>query len=130
MDTSSSQSKPYSRGTLLKLCGFDLIAAASSSTLVSPFIAVVDRAIIENMNGKRSLGQGLIYGARLVLTRPHKFIASPQFQLVLGLYFSTYATANIVDTTTEYYGVDPKKTSIIKFIATTAANMGLCIYKD
>lgn len=82
------------------------------------------------MNGKRSLTQGLAYGARTVLTQPQKFLASRQFQLVLGLYFSTYATANIVDTTAEYYGVDPSKTSMIKFLATTTINMGLCIYKD
>ncbi|KAI8336587.1 hypothetical protein BC941DRAFT_353927 [Chlamydoabsidia padenii] len=130
MDPSKTYIKPYSQQTLGKLYGVDLLAAASSSALVSPFIAVVDRSIIENMNGKRSLSQGLVYGARMVLTRPHQFLVSRQFQLVLGLYFSTYATANIVDTTAEYYGVDPSKTSMLKFIATTTINMGLCIYKD
>ncbi|KAI8099519.1 uncharacterized protein BX664DRAFT_382050 [Halteromyces radiatus] len=124
------QNRPYSVQTLAKLYGFDLVSALSSSAMVSPFITVVDRAIIENMNGKRSLGPGLVYGAKMVLTRPQRFMSSRPFHLVLGLYFSTYATANIVDTTAEYYGMDPSKTSMIKFIATTAVNMSVCMYKD
>lgn len=70
------------------------------------------------------------YGARTFLSTPFKFASSPQFRLVLGLYFSTYATANLVDTTCEQYSVEASKASWYKFLATTFFNMSLCIYKD
>ncbi|GAA5797366.1 hypothetical protein HPULCUR_002750 [Helicostylum pulchrum] len=120
----------YSKEKLIKLYGIDIFAAISSSALVTPFIAVVDRSIIENLNGKRPLSEGIKYGFRSIVSHPFKFTLSPQFRLVLGLYFSTYATANIVDTTCEQYSVDPSKSSMYKFMATTVINMSLCIYKD
>lgn len=82
------------------------------------------------MNGKRKLGDGLKYGLRSFATQPLSFTASSQFKLVLGLYFSTYAVANVIDTTCEQYGVDQSTSSWYKFLGTTVANMGLCIYKD
>ncbi|KAI9473711.1 MAG: hypothetical protein EXX96DRAFT_528567 [Benjaminiella poitrasii] len=120
----------YSKEKLLKLYGIDIFAAASSAAMVSPFIAVVDRSIIENLNGKRNLMDGLKYGIRSFTTQPFKFTASTQFRIVLGLYFSTYATANLVDTTCEQYSVEPAKASMYKFISTTAVNIFLCVYKD
>ncbi|KAI8876179.1 hypothetical protein K501DRAFT_201020 [Backusella circina FSU 941] len=120
----------YPKEKLLKLYGVDLFAAISSSAMVSPFIAIVDRSIIENLNGKRPLIEGLKFGARTILSQPFQFAGSAQFRLVLGLYFATYSTANIVDTTCEQYGINQSTTSLYKFLATTIFNMGLCIYKD
>lgn len=74
--------------------------------------------------------EGIKYGVRSVLLQPFQFAYSPQFRLVLGLYFSTYATANIVETTCEQYSTDQSKTSMYKFLATTIANMTIAIYKD
>ncbi|ORX62451.1 hypothetical protein DM01DRAFT_1331869 [Hesseltinella vesiculosa] len=122
--------KPYSQRTLYKLYGFDAVAAACSSVLVSPFIAIVDRSIIENTNGKRTLSEGFKYGARQLIMEPHRFFFSKQFGLVSGLYFSTYMTANVIETTAEYHGIDSSRTSMLKFIGTTSVNMSLCIFKD
>ncbi|CAO3615595.1 unnamed protein product [Cunninghamella blakesleeana] len=122
--------KPYPKHLLPSLYGIDIIAAATSSALVSPFIAIVDRFIVENMNGSRSLGKGIIYGAKQFLTTPFQFVKSSQFRLVFGLYFSTYITANIVDTTAEYNEISMHQTSMIKFLSTTVVNMSLCMYKD
>ncbi|KAF7724311.1 hypothetical protein EC973_001157 [Apophysomyces ossiformis] len=119
-----------SHQTLASLYGVDIMAAASSSALVSPFIAIVDRAIIENANGKRKLGQGLIQGFQTLFTQPHKFVGSIQYRLIFGLYFGTYMTANMVETTCEQRSVDHVTSSWIKFLATTAVNMSVCIYKD
>ncbi|KAI7900707.1 uncharacterized protein BX663DRAFT_517341 [Cokeromyces recurvatus] len=120
----------YSKEKLLKLYGIDLFSAVSSAALVSPFIAVVDRSIIENLNGKRNLMDGLKYGFRSFTAQPFKFVSSAQFRIVLGLYFSTYATANFVDTTCEQYSIEGTKTAMYKFISTTAVNITLCVYKD
>ncbi|KAI8147683.1 hypothetical protein BJV82DRAFT_596513 [Fennellomyces sp. T-0311] len=112
------------------LYGVDVAAAATSSAMVAPFIAVVDRSIIENANGKTPLGQGLVQGFKTVFTQPLKFIRTSQFGLIYGLYFSTYISANVTDTTTERYNVPEGTAAWYKFIATSVVNMGLCIYKD
>ncbi|KAI9254036.1 hypothetical protein BY458DRAFT_541961 [Sporodiniella umbellata] len=120
----------YSKDKLLKLYGVDVIAAVSSSTMVAPFIAIVDRSIIENLNGKRQLKEGIKYGFKSFVTKPFNFATSPQFRLVLGVYFSTYITANIVDTTCEQYSVDPSQKSFYKFLSTSVVNIMLSVYKD
>ncbi|KAG0747239.1 hypothetical protein G6F57_003639 [Rhizopus arrhizus] len=120
----------HSKEKLIKLYGVDLFAAASSSAMVAPFIAIVDRSIIENLNGKRPLKEGLRYGIKSFISQPLNFVTSAQFRLVLGLYFSTYTTANIIDTTCEQYSVDPSQSAMYKFMSTSAVNMLLCIYKD
>ncbi|CEG65519.1 hypothetical protein RMATCC62417_02292 [Rhizopus microsporus] len=128
--TSTNVSLLYSKERLAKLYGIDLFAAITSSAMVAPFIAIVDRSIIENLNGKRPLKEGLIYGLKTFASQPFKFAASAQFRLILGLYFSTYTTANVIDTTCEQYSVDPSQKSLYKFLSTSTVNMLLCIYKD
>ncbi|KAL1914575.1 uncharacterized protein VTP21DRAFT_8200 [Calcarisporiella thermophila] len=105
----------------------DITAAGLASLFVSPFIAIVDRSIIENANGKLDLVSGLKQGFKHFSTRPHQFIRSKQFGLIYGLYFATYATANTIDTTYNYWNSDPQWP---KFVGTTAVNMTLCIAKD
>jgi isoleucyl-tRNA synthetase len=73
---------------------------------------------------------GLKYGVRSFLTKPLQFVGSPQFRIVLGLYTSTYATANIVDTTCEQYSVESTTASMYKFISTSLVNIVVCVYKD
>lgn len=70
------------------------------------------------------------FGLRSLATKPFQFATSKQFGIVLGLYFSTYATANIVETTCEQHSVDASKTPMYKFAATTIVNIFLCVYKD
>lgn len=49
---------------------------------------------------------------------------------MFGVYFSTYVTANFVDTTCEHQQVPFTTASWYKFVATSAINMSLCILKD
>jgi len=107
-----------------------MAAAASSSFAVSPFIAIVDRSIIENTNGKTPLVQGLKQGFATFFSQPHKFITTRQFRLVFAIYFSTYLTANVIDTSSEFLEREHGETAAAKFICTTAVNMSVCIYKD
>jgi hypothetical protein len=64
---------------------------------------------------------------------PHRFIASKPFLLIFSLYFSTYFTADAIDTTTSSLRGRPAETVTTgptKFVATSAVNMTLCVYKD
>jgi hypothetical protein len=91
------------------------------------FVFRNNRSIIENTSGRNKLGTALKDGFINLLTRPHKFIRSPSFLLVFGVYFSTYATANTIDTIGERLGKDSQTP---KFLGTTIANMTTCIFKD
>lgn len=37
-------------------------------------------------------------GALELVTRPHVFVRRPEFRIILGVYFSTYAVANATTT--------------------------------
>lgn len=67
------------------------------------------------------------------LSRPHQFLVSRPFLLIFSLYFSTYLTANSVDTITSVTHNRPSDSvtaSTSKFLATSAVNMTMCVYKD
>ncbi|CAG8772297.1 14209_t:CDS:2 [Dentiscutata erythropus] len=105
---------------LTKRFGIDVFSAASAAFAVSPFITIVD-------SGRNKLGAALKSGFAELFTRPHRFIRTPAFLLVFGVYFSTYTTANVIDTVCSYTNRDNQTP---KFLGTTIANMTTCIYKD
>lgn len=105
----------------------DTAAAAAASFGVSGFITIVDRAIIENANGARKLGDGLKQLSYDFVRHPLKFIGRKEFRIVFGLYTATYVSANATDTVCAHVEVDNQAP---KFVATTAVNMTLCIAKD
>lgn len=74
--------------------------------------------------------QGLKQGFATFFSQPHKFIVTRQFRLIFAIYFSTYLTANVIDTSSEFLERQPGETAAAKFIGTTAVNMSVCIYKD
>lgn len=68
-----------------------------------------------------------------LLLRPHKFLVSRPFRLILMLYGGTYLTANTLDTFKSSIHDRPASsttTGTSKFAATSAANISLCVYKD
>jgi hypothetical protein len=67
------------------------------------------------------------------LLRPHTFLVSRPFLLVLALYGSTYATANSMDTLTNTIENKPAAAMSSrphKFVVSSLVNMSMCIYKD
>lgn len=110
-----------------KRLGVDVLAAMTASLAVSPFITIVDRAIIENASGARPLGIGVKQLAMEFARNPFAILRKREFQIVFGLYTATYASANAVDTICEWQEHDNQWP---KFIGTTAVNMTLCIAKD
>lgn len=68
-----------------------------------------------------------------LLFRPHRFLTSKPFALIFALYSGTYLTANSLDTfksTTRNKPADTVTSGPAKFLATSAANLSLCLYKD
>lgn len=68
-----------------------------------------------------------------LLLRPHHFLISRPFRLIFALYTGTYLTANILDTTISTTTNKPSaytESGVSKFVATSGANLSLCLYKD
>ncbi|KAF2684527.1 hypothetical protein K458DRAFT_338676 [Lentithecium fluviatile CBS 122367] len=111
----------------------DAVAAASAGVLVAPVITMIDKGIIENASGRNTLGESLKKSARELLLRPHRFLGSKPFALIFALYFGTYFTANSIDTassTLQNTPVPSTTAGTSKFVATSTANLALCLYKD
>ncbi|KAL8951075.1 MAG: hypothetical protein Q9222_002915 [Ikaeria aurantiellina] len=111
----------------------DAASAASAAGLVAPLITILDRGIVENASGRSSLARSISTSFRSLLTRPHTFLASRPFRLISALYFATYFTANSIDTVSSTIAPSPithTTSGPLKFFATSAVNMSLCLYKD
>lgn len=129
----------------------DALSAAAAGALVAPIITMIDKGIIENASGRNTLKESLKNSARELLTRPQRFIASKPFALIFvrsrsshipqhhtyppsqSLYFGTYFTANTIDTassTLSNTSASSTTAGTPKFLATSSANLALCLYKD
>ncbi|KIY00618.1 uncharacterized protein Z520_03281 [Fonsecaea multimorphosa CBS 102226] len=132
---SVEQKKPVQWNTMnlgLRL-GADVTSAASASALIAPIITVIDRSIVEKAANGTSFSSCLLRSLHPAITRPHAFIFSRPFLLIFTLYFSTYTTANAVDTLHSTVTSKPASTvssGATKFLATSSVNMSLCVYKD
>ncbi|KAK5108003.1 hypothetical protein LTR62_008897 [Meristemomyces frigidus] len=111
----------------------DAACAATAGGMVAPLISMIDKAIIENASGKRQMGESLKASFTALLFRPHRYLTSKPFLLILMLYSGTYVTANALDTlksTTRNREASKTTSGPSKFAATSAANLSLCLYKD
>ncbi|KAK4098311.1 hypothetical protein N658DRAFT_455343 [Parathielavia hyrcaniae] len=132
-NSNSSTSAKWNTKDLAFRLGADLISAASAAVLVAPIISIIDRSIMENASGRRSLTDSLKSSLRTLLLHPQRVILSKPFALIFALYGGTYLTANTLDTATSTARSLPAThvtSGTSKFAASSAANIGLCIYKD
>ena len=87
---------------------------------------------MENASGRNTLAGSIKSSFKALLLRPHSVLSKPT-ALIFLLYGGTYFTANTLDTASST--IHDRKASHVtaggpKFAASTAANVGLCIYKD
>ncbi|KAI4230457.1 MAG: hypothetical protein L6R36_000086 [Xanthoria steineri] len=111
----------------------DAVSAASAAALIAPLITIFDRGIIENASGRSPLLSSIKTSFRALLARPHTFLASRPFRLISMVYFSTYLTANSIDTissTLTPSAITHTTSGTSKFLAASTVNMSLCLYKD
>ncbi|KAI8632491.1 hypothetical protein F5Y19DRAFT_365969 [Xylariaceae sp. FL1651] len=113
--------------------GVDLTSAACAASMIAPVISIIDRSIMENASGRSTLAQSLKTSLHSLLARPHTMLFSRPVALIFMLYGGTYLTANTLDTATSTVLSKPAtyvSSGTDKFAASSAANIGLCIYKD
>ncbi|KAL6872802.1 hypothetical protein J3F83DRAFT_731049 [Trichoderma novae-zelandiae] len=111
----------------------DATSAACAGALIAPIITIIDRSIMENASGRHPLVHSLLASLRTLLLRPRSLLLSRPTALVFALYAGTYTTANAVDTLSSTVSNLPPASITAgpgKFAASSAANVGLCVYKD
>ncbi|KAF2637498.1 hypothetical protein P280DRAFT_552171 [Massarina eburnea CBS 473.64] len=124
---------PWNTSRLGLRVGVDAIAAATSGVLVAPIVTMIDKGIMENASGRRTLGDSLKSSAQELVTKPWRFVGSKPFALIFCLYLGTYFTANSIDTASSTMNNKPVTETTAgtpKFVATSTANLSLCLYKD
>lgn len=77
------------RGVLAARLLSDVAAAAVASMMVSPFISIVDRAIIQSASGSMGMQASVAQGLRVLATKPALFLARPDFICTFCLYGAT-----------------------------------------
>lgn len=88
---------------------------------------------MENASGRASLRDSVKSSLRALLLRPHTMLLSKPVALIFLTYGGTYLTANTIDTVTSTLRNKPAAhvtSGAAKFAASSAANIGLGIYKD
>ncbi|KAH6856047.1 hypothetical protein B0I37DRAFT_67257 [Chaetomium sp. MPI-CAGE-AT-0009] len=131
--TNSNTNTKWNTKNLAQRLGADFLAAASAAVLVAPIISIIDRSIMENASGRRPLVESLKSSFQTLFRTPHRIILSKPFALIFALYGGTYLTANTLDTATSTARGLPAthvSSGTAKFAASSAANIGICIYKD
>jgi len=107
----------------------DFIAATAAGFVATPFVSIIDKAVVQTTASSISLKDSFKKGAKQLI-KPLKFIRSPQFLMVWGVYSATYLAANWSDTITEKYKFNERNKSFTKLSATTSINMAACLLKD
>ncbi|EHK17926.1 uncharacterized protein TRIVIDRAFT_45121 [Trichoderma virens Gv29-8] len=132
----SAQSQPQSKWNTDRLAwrlGADATSAACAGALIAPIITIIDRSIMENASGRNSLAASIRSSLRTLFSRPQALLLSRPCALVFALYAGTYMTANSLDTAASTVTNRPASAVTSgpgKFAASSAANVGLCVYKD
>ncbi|KAI3175600.1 hypothetical protein DTO039G3_2758 [Penicillium roqueforti] len=106
----------------------DLAAAAASASLVTPAVAIIDRALVEQVAFKQPILRGLHRHALAALRRPGLFVFQRPFGIVWALYAATYSVANVTDTISHKLEITAAGT--ITFATTMMANVPLALWKD
>ncbi|PTB66727.1 hypothetical protein BBK36DRAFT_1118408 [Trichoderma citrinoviride] len=136
--SSSTQSQTPSRSKwntdrLASRLAADAASASCAGALVAPIITIIDRSIMENASGRAPLKLSLLTSLRTLLLHPRSLLLSRPTALVFALYAGTYLTANAIDTLSSTLSNLPASHTTsgpAKFAASSAANVGLCVYKD
>ena len=124
---------PWNTTHLAPRLAVDATCAAAAATLVAPLITMVDQCVMENASGKRRMAASLRASLHGLLRRPRRFLAARPFRLIALLYAGTYLSANAIDSAHATLRRAPAAATTAgpaKFLATTAANLSLCLYKD
>jgi hypothetical protein len=146
--TTTSSSISFSSHLGSKLAGDTLVALAVTFG-TSPFLTVVDKAIVESTAGTNSILSSAGNSLKSMARNPVEYLKSPTFLLMWAVYSATYTTANAFKTFEEHatYSQDRSTSNdtnkkhnntitnagmftAAAFLGTTVVNSGTSMLKD
>ncbi|KAI0460101.1 hypothetical protein F5B21DRAFT_131319 [Xylaria acuta] len=134
VETPPKLSQQWNTKNLGLRLGADAVSAACAASMIAPVISIIDRSIMENTSGRSTLAESLKTSLRALFSRPRAVLFSRPVALIFMLYGGTYLTANALDTASSTTVRGRPATYVssgtAKFVASSTANVGLCIYKD
>ncbi len=125
-----------------KLAG-DVIVGCGVTFGLSPFLTVIDKAIVQKTAGSHTLMSSCYESVLNIIKNPSVYLRSPMFLFMWGVYASTYCTANCLKTIVEHndhFQQDHAQDDVTKprrqldtfgvFAATTIVNSTASMFKD
>lgn len=124
-DTHQFVDGPYSRIPKELGCAF------AASLIASPLVSIIDKAMVEEITGIRSLMNSMGGAFKQMLVQPKAFYGGLSFRLTFAVYFGTYAVANLSEAALDYnYERNEETRKIYKVSCASAANIGLLAWRD
>ena len=108
----------------------DALAAAGTALAVAPAIAIIDQAIVQNAAGTKPLVASIKDSVVELVTRPHRFVRSPAFLLLFGVYGGTYLAVNTTTTACDRKNATEEQRHAAKFVGVSSVNLTLNVTKD
>uniref|UniRef100_A0A7S3DY27 Uncharacterized protein n=1 Tax=Entomoneis paludosa TaxID=265537 RepID=A0A7S3DY27_9STRA len=105
--------------------------AFAASLVISPLVGIIDKCIVQDISGAPKFMTAFGSAGREMLLTPKSFYGSLAFRLTVGVYFGTYAIANLTEavmTANKIRGYNERKQ--IKVVAASAANISLLTWRD
>jgi hypothetical protein len=143
----SSRKDTFVEHNLIEKLVGDIVIGTGVTFAVAPFLTVVDKAIVQSAAGTSTLLRSAFESVQGMFLQPVKYVKSPTFLLMWGVYAATYSTANSLKTLVEYQNsrndlgndgsssrssnsgsIDSGKLSI--FLGTTFVNSAFSLLKD
>ena len=116
---------PYSRVPKELGCAF------TASLLVSPLVSIIDKAIVQEITGIGSLMTSMGDACKEMVFKPKTFFSGLSFRLTFGVYFGTYAVANLSEAALDFFNMEDESTrKFYKVGSASAANIGLLAWRD
>ncbi|KAL7568353.1 hypothetical protein ACA910_018483 [Epithemia clementina (nom. ined.)] len=73
----------------------EVACALTASFLVSPLVSIIDKCIVQDISGAPKLLEEMRLATQEMILTPHIFLKSLAFRFTFGVYFGTYAVANL-----------------------------------
>lgn len=130
----------------------DIIIGAGVTAMVSPFLTVIDKALVQKSAGSATVVGSMIGSVSSMIKNPIGYVKSPTFLWMWATYAATYTVANSIKTITEHrQQVSSSSRSRVRmaaaadastsssndalskgaiFLGTTMANTTACLAKD
>ncbi|KAL7568360.1 hypothetical protein ACA910_018490 [Epithemia clementina (nom. ined.)] len=79
----------------------EIACALTASFLVSPLVSIIDKCIVQDISGAPKFFQAMRLATQEMIVTPHVFLNSLAFRFTFGVYFGTYAVANLSEAVLE-----------------------------